>query len=259
VNPIIETQGLGKFFEDKKRGQIRAVDHLNLQVRRGEIFGLLGTNGAGKTTTLRILATILKPTTGSAQVAGHDVVSQPEQVRAAIGYLTGDTNLYTRLTPREVLVYYARLHCMPPSAIGAVIEQLSLRFGLGEFIDTKIGKLSTGQRQRTSICRAIIQSPEVMIFDEPTAGLDPISAKHIIDFIRECRSSGKTVLFSTHYLREAEKLCDRIAIVHDGTLRATGTLEELLAISGTTDLEDAFFHFIGAGEVASASIREGGV
>ena len=244
MNILLEAKALTKVFEDKKRGKIRAVDNLSFSVQRGEIFGLLGTNGAGKTTTLRILATILRPTSGTAIVAGHDAVTQPDLVRASIGYLTGDTNLYTRLTPREVLSYYARLFGMEKEQISRTIDELSERFDLGEFIDTKIGKLSTGQRQRTSICRAIIQKPDLMIFDEPTAGLDPISARHIVEFIRECRTAGRTVIFSTHYLREAEKLCDRIAIVHDGTLRALGTLEELLTKSNTTDLEDAFFHYI---------------
>ena len=254
MSAILEAKNLGKVFEDKKRGEIHAVRNLSFDVRRGEIFGLLGTNGAGKTTTLRILATILQPTSGSATVAGFDVAKQPDRVRASIGYLTGDTNLYTRLTPREVLTYYARLFGMQKREIAGKIEELSQRFDLQEFIDTKIGKLSTGQRQRTSICRAIIQKPELMIFDEPTAGLDPISARHIVEFIRDSRSAGRTVLFSTHYLREAEKLCDRIAIVHDGTLRALGTLEELLEKSGTTDLEDAFFHFIELDHAKAAAV-----
>lgn len=254
MSAILEAKNLGKVFEDKKRGEIHAVRDLSFQVNRGEIFGLLGTNGAGKTTTLRILATILQPSSGTATVAGYDVIQQPDRVRASIGYLTGDTNLYTRLTPRELLTYYARLFGMAKGDIATKIEELSERFELQEFLGTKIGKLSTGQRQRTSICRAIIQKPELMIFDEPTAGLDPISARHIVEFIRESRTAGRTVIFSTHYLREAEKLCDRIAIVHDGTLRAMGTLDELLAESGTSDLEDAFFHFIELDREAVAAV-----
>lgn len=254
MNSIIETHGLTKVFEDKKRGMVHAVSGLSLEVHRGEIFGLLGTNGAGKTTTLRMLATILQPSEGTATVAGFDVVKQPGEVRAAIGYLTGDTNLYTRLTPREVLTYYARLFGMSDADVKVKIEELERRFGLSDFIDSKIGKLSTGQRQRTSICRAIIQGPELMIFDEPTAGLDPVSAKHIVDFIRDSRKEGRTVLFSTHYLREAEKLCDRIAIMDNGTVHAIGTLNEILAQSRTSDLEDAFFHYVevknGAGAMA---------
>jgi len=241
---MIKAIQLSKTFEDKKRGKIKAAEKVSFDVKEGEIFGLLGTNGAGKTTTLRMLATILKPTAGKATVLGFDVETQAEEVRQGIGYLTGDTNLYTRLTPREVLKYYASLFGMENGAIKTRIEELTNRFDLSEFIDTKIGKLSTGQRQRTSICRAIIQKPKLMIFDEPTAGLDPISARHITDFIKESRSQGSTMLFSTHYLREAEKLCDRIAIMHNGTIKMSGTLSEILKQTGTNDLEDAFFALV---------------
>ncbi|MCB2212853.1 ABC transporter ATP-binding protein [bacterium] len=238
---MIDVRGLSKTFEDRKRGKIEAVKSISFEVHKGEIFGLLGTNGAGKTTTLRMLATILQPTAGTAVVAGHDVSAEPAKVREHIGYLTGDTNLYTRLTPREMLTYYANLFGLSKADRLAAIERVAKRFGLDEFIDTKIGKLSTGQRQRTSISRAVIQQPELMIFDEPTAGLDPISARHITEFIREGRSGGVTLLFSTHYLREAENLCDRIAIMHDGEIKATGTLAEILSQTGTEDLEQAFF------------------
>ncbi len=249
---MISINSLSKIFEDKKRGQIKAVDSISFEVKKGEIFGLLGTNGAGKTTTLRMLATILSPSEGTATVCGYDLVKNPDDIRAAIGYLTGDTNLYTRLTPREILTYYAGLFNITNSAAKDRIEELSARFGLAEYIDTKVGKLSTGQRQRTSICRAIVQKPELMIFDEPTAGLDPISARHITEFIKEARTQGKTMLFSTHYLREAEKLCDRIAIMHDGTIRAYGTLDEILAQTNTNDLEDAFFKLIDIKDMSTA-------
>jgi len=238
---MIEVRNLCKTFEDRKRGKIQAVKDVSFDVQQGEIFGLLGTNGAGKTTTLRTLATILQPTSGTATVTGHDVIAEPAKVRERIGYLTGDTNLYTRLTPREMLTYYANLFSLSKIERVNAIDRVSSRFGLEEFIDTKIGKLSTGQRQRTSISRAVLQQPELMIFDEPTAGLDPISARHITEFIRESRRSGITLLFSTHNLREAEKLCDRIAIMHDGEIRATGTLAEILQQTGQEDLEKAFF------------------
>jgi sodium transport system ATP-binding protein len=249
---MISINGLSKIFEDKKRGEIKAVDSISFEVKKGEIFGLLGTNGAGKTTTLRMLATILSPSKGTANVCGFDLVKDPHEIRSAIGYLTGDTNLYTRLTPREILTYYAGLFNITNSKAKERIEELSARFGLAEYIDTKVGKLSTGQRQRTSICRAIVQKPELMIFDEPTAGLDPISARHITEFIKESRQQGKTLLFSTHYLREAEKLCDRIAIMHDGTIRAYGTLSEILAQTNTNDLEDAFFKLIDIKDMSTA-------
>ncbi|MBS1261290.1 MAG: ABC transporter ATP-binding protein NatA [Calditrichaeota bacterium] len=249
--PEIEVRNLSKVFADRKRGRIRAVDNISFDVNRGEIFGLLGTNGAGKTTTLRMLATILTPSAGTAVVAGHDVVHEPAAVRAKIGYLTGDTNLYTRLTPREMLRYYGSLFSLGRDELRSAINQVSERFGLHEFIDTKIGKLSTGQRQRVSIARAVLQRPELMIFDEPTAGLDPVGARHIVEFIRENRRGGQTLLFSTHYLREAEKLCDRLAVMHEGTIRASGTLAEILAQTGAGDIEQAFFAL--AGVEASAA------
>ncbi len=240
---MIQTENLTKFFEDRKRGKITAVNHINLKVKEGEIFGMLGTNGAGKTTTLRMLATILSPSEGTAKVAGYDIVTQPSEVRETIGYLSGDTNLYVRLTAKEIIRYYGGLGGLDKQTIARRVEELTELFGLGEFLDTKIGKLSTGQRQRVSISRAIVHEPQLMIFDEPTSGLDPVQARHIIDFIRDCRKkNGHTILFSTHYLREAETLCDRIAIIHDGEIKALGTLNEILAETGTEDLEAAFFH-----------------
>jgi sodium transport system ATP-binding protein len=241
---VIRIENLVKVFEDRKRGQIRAVDGVSFDVWKGEIFGLLGTNGAGKTTMLRMLATILTPTEGRAEVAGFDVQRDPHRVRGSIGFLTGDTNLYARLTPREILAYYAGLFGMGKEEMGNRIDELAKRFELTEFLDSKVGKLSTGQRQRTSICRSIIQNPDLMIFDEPTAGLDPIGARHITDFIRESRGTGRTVLFSTHYLREAEKLCDRIAIMDHGRVHAVGTLDEILRSTKTEDLEEAFFSLV---------------
>ncbi len=248
---MIEVQGLTKVFEDRKRGKIVAVDHIDFSVGEGEIFGLLGTNGAGKTTTLRILATILTPTEGTVLVAGYDVVARSGDVRRSIGFLSGDTKLYIRVTPRELLDHYGRLYGMTKAGVGERIEELIDLFEMGEFIDTKIGKLSTGQKQRTSICRAIVHRPKLMIFDEPTAGLDPVSARHITDFIRRNRDEGNTILFSTHYLREAERLCDRIGILHRGTVRAMGTLPELTEKTGTADIEEAFFQLIDVEEPPS--------
>jgi sodium transport system ATP-binding protein len=252
---MIKTEGLSKVFEDKKRGRVMAADSISFEVREGEIFGLLGTNGAGKTTTLRMIATILKPTSGKATVAGYDVVEQPGQVRQQIGFLSGDTNLYTRLSGREVIRYYGGLAGMQGDELSARIDELVARFEMGSFVDSKVGKLSTGQRQRVSICRAIVHQPPLMIFDEPTSGLDPVQARHILDFIRDARrADGKTLIFSTHYLREAETLCDRIAIIHNGQLQAIGTLEEIFAQTGTDDLEQAFFRLTIDKKTASAVV-----
>ncbi|MDP8207162.1 MAG: ATP-binding cassette domain-containing protein [Candidatus Electryonea clarkiae] len=242
---MIKTSNLTKIFEDRKRGKIVAVNHLNLSVNDGEIFGLLGTNGAGKTTTLRMLVTVFKPTEGTAEVAGFDILENPDDVRKNIGFLSGDTNLYARLTAREVIEYYGGLHGMSRINARARVDELAEMLDLNDFLHQKIAKLSTGQKQRVSIARAIVHQPDLMIFDEPTAGLDPISAKSILDFIRSCRSDSKTVLFSTHYLREAETLCDRIGILHDGELKAIGTLEEILDQTDSTNLEHAFYTLAG--------------
>ncbi len=242
---MISTQGLTKVFKDKKKGTVVAVDHLDLDVREGEIYGLLGTNGAGKTTTLRMLATVFQPTEGAARVAGFDTVKQPDEVRRAIGFLSGDTNLYARLTGREVMAYYGGLYGMKGQELKDRVEELNAALHMEKFIDKKYGKMSTGQKKRVSIARSIVHNPKLMIFDEPTSGLDPIAAKHIVDFIRSCGGEKRTVLFSTHYLREAETLCDRIGVLHEGTLKAVGTLEEILAETGKDDLEQAFYYLAG--------------
>ncbi len=242
---MISTSGLSKIFEDRKRGKIKAVDNLNLEVKEGEIYGLLGTNGAGKTTTLRMLATVFKPTSGTARVSGFDVLENPDKVRSNIGFLSGDTNLYARLRANEIIEYYGGLYGMKNSEAKKRVDELTEMLNMGEFIHTKIAKLSTGQRQRVSIARAIVHEPKLMIFDEPTSGLDPISARSILDFIRSCSTDDKTVLFSTHYLREAETLCDRIGVLHNGTLRAVGTLEQILDTTGKEDLEHAFYTLAG--------------
>lgn len=249
---MIQTDQLCKEFESKKQGKFFAVRNVTFSVNKGEIYGLLGANGAGKTTTLRMLGTILKPTSGSAVVAGYDVVEKPTEVRSSIGFLSGDTNLYARLTAGEVMKYYGELYGMSSSAAKDRVKEVAGMFSMESFIDKKIAKLSTGQRQRVSIGRAIMHDPDLMIFDEPTSGLDPKGARHILDFIRGCSNKGKTVLFSTHYLREAEKLCDRIGIIHNGSMRAVGTLQEILTSTSTDDLEMAFFQLADEPAVVSS-------
>ncbi len=246
---MIQTSGLTKVFKDKKKGELVAVDHLDLEVCEGEIYGLLGTNGAGKTTTLRMLATVFQPTEGTAAVAGYDTVKQPNDVRRSIGFLSGDTNLYARLTGREVIEYYGGLYGMSRSEARTRVEELSGALSMEKFFDKKYSKMSTGQKKRVSIARAIVHNPKLMIFDEPTSGLDPIAARHIVEFIRSCGGEKRTVLFSTHYLREAETLCDRIGVLHEGRLKAVGTLEEILAETGKDDLEQAFYHLAGVEEM----------
>jgi sodium transport system ATP-binding protein len=239
---MIEAQELCKTFQDKKRGEIRAVDHVSFRCEPGKIYGLLGANGAGKTTTLRILATILRPTSGTANVAGYDVVREPEQVRRHVGFLSTATALYGRLTAREMVEYFGRLHGISEDALKKRINEIFKTLEMEDFRDRRCDKLSTGMKQKVSIARTLVHDPPVMIFDEPTIGLDVMMARTIVSFIRDCRERGKTVIFSTHVMSEAEKLCDRIGIIHGGRLLAEGTLAELRQRCGLEDLEDIFVH-----------------
>ena len=242
---MIETSELTKVFRDRKRGEIRAVDGLTLRVAPGRIYGLLGANGAGKTTALRVLATLLRPTSGSASVGGYDVVAAPECVRAQVGFLAASTALYGRLTAREIIVDFGRLHGLAEPVLAERLARLADELELHEFLDRRCDKLSTGMKQRTSIARTLVHDPAVMIFDEPTLGLDVMAARTIVRFVRGCRDRGKTVIYSTHVMAEAEKLCDVVGIIHGGRLRAEGTLAELRARYGEQDLEEIFVRAVG--------------
>ena len=242
---MIEARSLSKLFQDKKRGTIRAVDDISFTCRPGRIYGLLGANGAGKTTTLRLLATLLQPTSGDATVAGFDVRTQPEKVRANIGFLATSTALYGRLTARETIAYFGRLNGLAPAQIAARTRQLADELALHEFLDRRVEKFSTGMKQKTSIARTLVHDPSVLIFDEPTVGLDVMAARTIVRFVRACRDRGKTVIYSTHVMSEAEKLCDLIGIIHQGRLVAEGTLAQLQTRFGESDLEEIFVRAVG--------------
>lgn len=242
---MIETAGLTKIFRDRKRGEVRAVDGLSLRCQPGQIYGLLGANGAGKTTTLRMLATLLRPTAGTARVAGHDVAERPQQVRASVGFLSAATALYGRLTARETVEYFGRLHGLDEPTLQRRLAELFTTLAMQEFSDRRCDKLSSGMKQKVSIARTLVHDPPVMIFDEPTLGLDVMTARTIVGFIRDCRGRGKTVIFSTHVMSEAEKLCDTVGIIHNGQLLAEGTLPELRARFGGSDLEDVFVRVVG--------------
>src|SRR5713101_3036766 len=242
---MIEARNLSKQFQDKKRGVVRAVENVSFRCQPGQIYGLLGANGAGKTTTLRMLATILEPTDGTAIVAGYDIVEQPEKVRANVGFLSTATALYARLTAQEMVEYFGRLYGMDEPALKRRIDELSARLEMNDFRDRRCDKLSTGMKQKVSIARTLVHDPPVMIFDEPTLGLDVMTARTIVGFIRECRQAGKTVIFSTHVMTEAEKLCDTIGIIHNGRLLAEGTLAEFRERYGQSDLEDIFVRIVG--------------
>ena len=237
---MIEARHLVKRFRDKKRGTVCAVDNVSFSCRAGEIYGLLGVNGAGKTTTLRMLATILAPSEGTALVAGFDVAKDAQKVRSHVGFLSAATALYGRLSAQEMVEYFGRLHGLDEPTLRRRIDEIFARLDMNDFRDRRCDKLSTGMKQKVSIARTLVHDPSVMIFDEPTAGLDVLAARTIAGFIRECRDNGKTVVFSTHVMSEAEKLCDHIGIIHGGKLLAEGTLAELRARFGMQDLEDLF-------------------
>ena len=242
---MIDARGLSKRFQDKKRGEIRAVDNVSFQCQPGKIYGLLGANGAGKTTTLRMLATILEPTDGTAVICGHDVIEQPEKVRANVGFLSTATALYPRLTSQEMVEYFGRLNGLDELTLKKRVDDIFTRLDMNGFRDRRCDKLSTGMKQKTSIARTLVHDPPVMIFDEPTTGLDVITARSIIAFIRECRDRGKTVIFSTHIMSEVEKLCDTIGIIHDGKLLTEGTLPQLRQKYAEQDLEEIFVKVVG--------------
>jgi sodium transport system ATP-binding protein len=248
--PAIEAIGLKKSYHDPKRGRVDAVRGINLRIMPGEIFGLLGQNGAGKTSTLRMLATILPPSEGTARIDGIDVVQDPIEVRRRLGFLSGSTGLYPRLTPRETLQHFGVLHGIAPERLAARIDELLGVFDMRTWADGRCEALSTGQRQKVSIARALLHDPAVLILDEPTTGLDVLATSAMIEFIESRRAAGTCVLFSTHVLSEAERLCDRIGIIHQGQVLACGTKEELRAQTGATWLEDVFKRIVLGGATA---------
>ncbi len=242
---MILVENIVKTFDVKNAAPVRAVDGITLECKPGEIFGLLGPNGAGKTTLIRMLATILAPTSGSASVAGFDVVNQAQDVRQNIGYLTGSASLYERLTARETVRYFGSLYGLQANEVESRMNAIFAQLDMAEFADRRCDKLSTGQKQRVSIARAIIHKPPVMFFDEPTSGLDIMAARTVVKFIKQCRDEGRTVVFSTHIMSEVEALCDRIAIVYKGKLSAIGTIDELREQTGESRLDNVFLKSIG--------------
>ncbi len=237
---MIEVRGLVKRFGGPP--PVTAVDGLDFEASRGQVLGLLGPNGAGKTTTLRMLTTLLTPDEGTIRVDGLDTRVAPEQVRSRIGFLSGTTKLYRRLTVREVLRYFARLQGVADPK--GRVEELVERFGLGEYASVRCERLSTGNTQRVSIARSVVHDPPVLVLDEPTAGLDVIAAQTLLEFVEDAREHGRCVIYSTHILREAERLCDRIVILKDGRGQAVGSPGELVAATGASDLEGAFLALV---------------
>lgn len=241
ASKMIKVENLTKQF-----GTFTAVNKVSFEVEKGEIFGLLGENGAGKTTTLRMLATMLKPTSGTASMAGFDIISQPEKVRTKIGILFGgETGLYDRLTCEENIAYFGMLNDMSRDRINDRIKALAKAFGMEEYIRKRAGKLSKGMKQKVAFARAIIHDPDIMLFDEPTSGLDVSAIKDVHDFIRICKNEGKTIVFSSHTMSEVEKLCDKIAIINKGELIEKGKVKEIKQKYGCDSLEDIFIQLVG--------------
>jgi sodium transport system ATP-binding protein len=241
---MIEARSLTKAYADLVRGDVLALCDVTFSAAPGQIYGLLGPNGAGKTTALRILSTVLEPTSGSAIVCGFNCVTQPEMVRHQIGFISANTAVYDRMTAWEMVGYFGRLYGMDEGDLRERMELLFDRFQMQEIRDLLGAKMSTGMKQKVSIARAIVHDPPVLIFDEATTGLDVLVARALLDAVAELRDQGKCILFSTHIMREAERLCDRIAIMHRGHILAEGTLDELRDQHEERDLEELFFQLI---------------
>jgi len=222
-----------------------AVDGISFNANKGEIFGLLGPNGAGKTTTLRCIATLFKPTSGSITVNDLDVEKEPEKVRGQIGFLTNELKLDDHFTPEYTMSYFGRLYGMSKEQIVKRTKEMFDRFGITGFKNTRIKELSTGMKQKLSIAVSLVHDPSIIIFDEPTNGLDIITARSVTDYLVEMREQGKLIIISTHIMNVAEKLCDNIGIILQGKLQALGTIEDICGQTGTNNLEDAFFILYG--------------
>ena len=250
---MIEVSNLCKEFSlNKKQMQeigvkeksLRVLHDVSFTCQPGRVYSLLGPNGAGKTTTLRIIATILRATSGTVKVGGIDLNEDPSAARAKMGFLTGTTGLYERLTPNEMVKYFGKLNGMDDKLIEDRKDRLYTLLGMHDFANKRIGKLSTGMKQKVSITRTMIHDPEVVVFDEPTSGLDVITAKNIIELIRDCKDQGKTVIFSSHIMSEVDLLCDDLGIIHNGKILFNDTMENFRNQMHTDNLTEEFIHIV---------------
>lgn len=242
---MVRTEGLTKTFHDPKRGEIRALQAVDFAANPGEVVGLLGQNGAGKSTFLRILSTAIRATSGTASVAGFDVAIQPERVRASLGFLSNSTALYGRLSPRESLTFFGGLYGLHGADLKKRVEAAIERFGIGSYADGVADKLSTGQKQRVGIARATLHDPPVLFLDEPTSGLDIVSAQDVLEFVEGARTQGKTIVYCTHIMSEAERLCDRLYAIHEGRIVGEGKIADVKSSTGESSLEGAFLRLVG--------------
>lgn len=243
---MIHVHQLSKSFADFRSRKFVALDGVSFDVHPGEIFGLLGPNGAGKTTCLRILSTVLRPTSGTALVAGYDVATHPEQVRSQIGFMSNNTGIYDRMTAWELVHYYGQLYGIPEEQLFQRMEHIFTELQMNEIRDVLGSKMSTGMKQKVSIARTIVHDPPVLIFDEPTSGLDVLVARRVVSTVQSLRQQGKCIIYSTHIMREVEKLCDRIAIIDRGRILAIGTRQQLIEKYQQPDLEELFYSLIAA-------------
>ncbi|MCP4194412.1 MAG: ATP-binding cassette domain-containing protein [Planctomycetaceae bacterium] len=241
---MIHVRDLTKAYADLRRGRVLALTGLTLDAYPGQVYGLLGPNGAGKTTALRILSTVLRPTSGSASINGFHVVTRPSMVRRQIGFVSANTAVYDRMTASEMVEYFGKLHGLTGDALSERTESLFQRLQMNEIRDVLGAKMSTGMKQKVSIARALIHDPPVLIFDEATVGLDVLVARSLLQTIAELRDLGKCIIFSTHIMSEVERLCDRIAIIYRGHILSEGTLPELRQRHDENDLEELFFQLI---------------
>lgn len=246
---MIEVIGLSKEFKNTKaKGSktIKAVDNISFKVNKGEIVGLLGENGAGKTTSLRMIATMLKPTGGTAVVNGYDIVKDQKKVRGEIGILFGgEVGLYDRLTARENIKYFSELNGMSDKETIKSIDYLVEMLDMKDYIDRRVGKFSRGMKQKVAIARSIVHNPSVMLFDEPTAGLDVTAARIVQDFIKKCKEDNKAIIFSSHSMSEVERICDRVIIIHKGKIMEEGTVEELKTKYNNENVKEIFMQLVG--------------
>ncbi|MCU0872905.1 MAG: ATP-binding cassette domain-containing protein [Pirellulaceae bacterium] len=255
---MIHVRQLCKHYEDLRQGWVIALDGISFDAFEGQVFGLLGPNGAGKTTALRILSTMLRPTGGTATVNGCDVVAQPDLVRHQIGYMSASTGVYDRMTAWEMVEHFGRLYGLQPELLRQRMEDLFGRLKMNEIREVLGAKMSTGMRQKVSIARALVHDPPVLIFDEPTLGLDVLVARSLLDTVKQLRDQGKCIIFSTHIMREAERLCDQIAIICHGQILDAGTLPELRQRHAEHDLEELFFRLIEREEESETKERRCG-
>ncbi len=256
---LVQVKNLRKSYADYQRDPFVAVESLSFSAKAGEVFGLLGPNGAGKTTALRILATVLQPTSGQAFISNFDVVSQAEMVRCSIGFVSNNTAIYERMTAWEMVEFFGRLYCVPISRLRERMESLFVQLKMTDFRDCPGARMSTGMKQKVSIARALIHDPPVLIFDEPTLGLDVLATRALHQIIIDLRDQGKCILFSTHIMREVERLCDRVAIMNRGQVLDSGSLPELSDRHKTSDFEELFYQLIMASEQSRSKAATRGI